>query len=163
VVNRRRTEAPGAQLLKATAPVIALGLIAVASVFVVASEQPSAVSVRAQAGSWGSDHPRLKIAKGTSKLDWGGAEEYMADDAAKIATNQANVFDPQYGQTPPPINKGYLDEIEQAQGEQAQEVVDNAAIAMGEEVKGATYYTNETYWREGPPTGYNNYAYYMSH
>lgn len=109
---------------------IALGLIAVASVFVVASEQPSAVSVRAQAGSWGSDHPRLKIAKGTSKLDWGGAEEYMADDAAKIATNQANVFDPQYGQTPPPINKGYLDEIEQAQGEQAQEVVDNAAIAM---------------------------------
>jgi len=54
----------------------------------------------------------------------------MDDDAAKIATNQANVFDPKFGRTPPPINKGYLDEIAQAQGEAAQEVVDNAAIAM---------------------------------
>ena len=123
-----------AQLLKSTAPMIALGLMAVVAVFVVASEQAPAVSVRAQAGSWAADHSGMKmakmnIAKRTSKLDWGGAEEYMADDAAKIASNQADIFDPEFGQTPPPINKGYLDEIEQAQGEQTQEVVDNAALA----------------------------------
>lgn len=111
---------------------ISLGLLAVCAVLLVTSEQDFAVSVRAQAGSWGADHrykSGLKIAKGT-KLDWGGSEEYMADDAAKIASNQANIFDPEYGMTPPPINKGYLMEIGQAQGEQAQETIDNAAIAM---------------------------------
>jgi hypothetical protein len=122
------------QLWKATAPMIALGLMAVVAVYVVASEQSPAVSVRAQAGSWVADHTGMKmakmnIAKRTSKLDWGGAEEYMADDAAKIASNQANIFDPEFGITPPPINKGYLDEIEQAEGEQTQETVDNAALA----------------------------------
>ena len=112
---------------------ISLGLLAVCAVLLVTSEQDFAVSVRAQAGSWGADHKYkagLKIAKGTSKLGWGGAEEIMADDAAKIASNQANIFDPEYGMTPPPVNKGYLDEIGQAQGEQAQETIDNAAIAM---------------------------------
>ena len=53
----------------------------------------------------------------------------MADDAAKIASNQANIFEPKYGQTPPPINRGYLIETEQAQGEQTQETIDNAALA----------------------------------
>ena len=118
--------------LKATAPVIALGLMAVAAVLLVTSEQGFAVPVRAQTGSWAADHAQwaMKIAKGTSKLDWGGSEEFMADDAARIASNQANIFDPEYGQTPPPVNKGYLDEIEQAQGEQTQETIDNAALAM---------------------------------
>ena len=122
---------------------IALGLLAVVAVLLVTSEQEFAVSVRAQAGSWAAEHkptrldgisaafstnkPALKIAKGT-KLDWGGSEEFMADDAAKIASNQANIFAPEYGQTPPPVNKGYLDEIEQAQGEQTQETIDNAAL-----------------------------------
>jgi hypothetical protein len=137
------------QLFKATAPVIALGLLAVAAVLLVTSEQEFAVSVRAQAGSWTADHKpmrldgisaafstkkrALKIAKGT-KLDWGGSEEFMADDAAKIASNQANIFEPKYGQTPPPVNKGYLDEIEQAQGEQTQETIDNAALAAVSDV-----------------------------
>merc|ERR1712127_1163269 len=119
-VAPRRRDSPGMQLWKATAPMIALGLMAVVAVYVVASEQSPAVSVHAQAGSWAADHTGMKmnVAKRTSKLDWGGAEEYMADDAAKIASN-----------------KGYLDEIEQAEGEQTQETVDNAALARGEEIK----------------------------
>ncbi len=132
------------QLFKATAPVIALGLLAVVAVLLVASDHEFAVSVRAQAGSWASEHPPIRldgisarfstkkpamnIVKGT-KLDWGGSEEFMADDAAKIASNQANIFEPKYGQTPPPINRGYLIETEQAQGEQTQETIDNAALA----------------------------------
>ena len=49
------------QLWKATAPMIALGLMAVVAVYVVASEQSPAVSVRAQAGSWAADHTGMKM------------------------------------------------------------------------------------------------------
>ena len=96
----------------------------------------------------------FKMAKGTSKLGWGGSEEFMTDDAFKVASNQGDVFNPIYGMTPPPINKGYLDEIEEAQGLQAQETADNGALAMGEEITGKTYYTNDTFWREGPAGSY---------
>ncbi|MGB1602622.1 MAG: hypothetical protein ACPIOQ_58370, partial [Promethearchaeia archaeon] len=139
----------------------------------------AAASVRAQVGSWSADHKwseqlgrdsykrslstmdklraipaGFKIAKGTSKLGWGGSEEFMTDDAFKVASNQGDVFNPIYGMTPPPINKGYLDEIEEAQGLQAQETADNGALAMGEEITGKTYYTNDTFWREGPAGSY---------
>jgi hypothetical protein len=118
---------------------IALGLMATVAVLLVTSEQPLAVSIRAQAGSWSSDHkylpsdPRarlklMNIAKHTSQLEWGGSEEFMTDDAATSAGHLGNIFE--YGMTPPPINKGYLDEIAKAQGEQAQETKDAAALAM---------------------------------
>jgi hypothetical protein len=146
--QEHRSESHGVQLLKATAPVISLGLMAVLAVLLVTSEQSQVMSVRAQAGSWAADHPGLKLATGTSKLDWGGSEEFMDDDMVKVASNQGNLFE--YGMTPPPINKGFLDEMEIAQGQQTQETKDNAALAMGEEIQGKPYYTNETFWREGP-------------
>ena len=167
------------QFFKATTPVIALGLMAVVAVLCVSSGQDAAASVRAQVGSWSADHKwseqlgrdsykrslstmdklraipaGFKMAQGTSKLGWGGSEEFMTDDAFKVASNQGDVFNPIYGMTPPPINKGYLDEIEEAQGLQAQETADNGALAMGEEITGKTYYTNDTFWREGPAGSY---------